>query len=1140
MPIDIATGNVEIARDDFSLPGRMPIKWTRSYRSQLVKTVNLPLGSGWTASWFPALKRVGHNWEFLSAEGLLDTFPDPDGRLERGHVIRLLGAFMELLRQGSRYIVTGWDVESGEIKRFVFAADPVGNATPLVSVEDVAGNGVELSWEPSGQLKSLRQRTEERTVLVNCLSGGQISSLSLVTKSGAPTLLVRYEYDIQGRLVAAIDRRGLANRYEYDEHSRVRREILKDGAVYSYRYDNIGRCIHFTGLDHYNEKRLCFLDAANRTTVTNSYGKTSVFEWLPNGQIVSELDPAGNQSRTGFDEYGRIVSKVDPMGATTRYTYDEQGNRDSITDPLGNAYGFKFNAFHQVVLETDPLGKSWHREYDSRHRLVATRDPLGARWKIDYDEGGNPAVITDPLGSSRRRHFVQGLVCEMTDWMGHVTQFRWDEFGRVVERLGPTGARTAFQYDPVGNPTEVECPDGACLRASYDSGDNLSTFTKAKGHTTRFRYGPCRRLFERVDALGRVVRYVWGTEVNRLDSVINEKGETFTYFHDDLGRIIRERSFDGREQSFEYDAAGRCVAVINFNGEKIQLKRDVVGRLSEKALPEGAVTKFEYDAIGRIAAAISPDIPIQFEYDDAGRVIREIQGQQWVQNDYNLAGEIIRTATSLGHEVRYDLDPNGRVRKLCTANEKSIVFDRDPRGLETARQMPGAMRLEQHYDTMGRLIQQRIGQRYYSPEKSASESRIDPSYAVVNRNYRYDVDGLLLSIADSRRGSTDYAYDPAERLLSALHERGLNEQFEYDATDNLARKTHQQRGDLADQVSTYGPGNRLLESGGTRYEYDQDGRLVRKTEEASRPDPHSWEYSWNTQGQLRKIRRPDGQEWEYKYDAFGRRVTKRGPTTGCDFLWDGDVIIQEIPHRGRAAAWITMRGSFAPLAKVRDGILYPIITDHLGTPREMLDSSGKLVWATFPTAWGQIERKQNDQDAHDCPIRFQGQWFDEESGLSYNRFRYYDPADGRFVSPDPIGLAGGRNFYEYVANPITWIDPLGLAKGSGCKDEKPGEPEKTPRAARREAMRKEGIPTSQQPFSQSSNESGREYQYRVPRAGGDTEIKSVQQQTMDSSHPGENHWEAGSVKVDPVTGDTRMNDYGRPKLVNDKSKVDYP
>ncbi|WP_353118219.1 RHS repeat-associated core domain-containing protein [Myroides odoratus] len=93
------------------------------------------------------------------------------------------------------------------------------------------------------------------------------------------------------------------------------------------------------------------------------------------------------------------------------------------------------------------------------------------------------------------------------------------------------------------------------------------------------------------------------------------------------------------------------------------------------------------------------------------------------------------------------------------------------------------------------------------------------------------------------------------------------------------------------------------------------------------------------------------------------------------------------------------------------------------------------------------------------------------------------------------------------------------------------------RAARREVMRQEGIPTSQQAKTQSKNSSGREYTYEVPKSGGGTQTKSVQQQTLDSSHQGQPHWEAGTVKTD--NGATRMNNYGRAKLNNNKSKVNY-
>ena len=133
--------------------------------------------------------------------------------------------------------------------------------------------------------------------------------------------------------------------------------------------------------------------------------------------------------------------------------------------------------------------------------------------------------------------------------------------------------------------------------------------------------------------------------------------------------------------------------------------------------------------------------------------------------------------------------------------------------------------------------------------------------------------------------------------------------------------------------------------------------------------------------------------------------------------------------------------------------------DHLGTPRELSDEDGGIVWQATYKAWGntlkveaarpatlqnqellaQTARRaeaKNDLNAELQPIeqnlRFQGQYFDEETGLHYNRFRYYDPDVGRFVSQDPIRLDGGLNLYEYAPNPTSWVDVYGLKKCKPC------------------------------------------------------------------------------------------------------------
>ena len=114
---------------------------------------------------------------------------------------------------------------------------------------------------------------------------------------------------------------------------------------------------------------------------------------------------------------------------------------------------------------------------------------------------------------------------------------------------------------------------------------------------------------------------------------------------------------------------------------------------------------------------------------------------------------------------------------------------------------------------------------------------------------------------------------------------------------------------------------------------------------------------------------------------------------------------------------------------------YYIDTDHLGTPQELTDIEGRLQWVGHYRAWGELV-KANDSDGNaanvEMPLRFQGQYWDAETGLHYNRHRYYDPQLGRFTTQDPISLAGGINLYQYAPNPVGWVDPLGLSRRDDC------------------------------------------------------------------------------------------------------------
>ena len=125
--------------------------------------------------------------------------------------------------------------------------------------------------------------------------------------------------------------------------------------------------------------------------------------------------------------------------------------------------------------------------------------------------------------------------------------------------------------------------------------------------------------------------------------------------------------------------------------------------------------------------------------------------------------------------------------------------------------------------------------------------------------------------------------------------------------------------------------------------------------------------------------------------------------------------------------------NYAPLARIDSDLARPerppkryyFHTDQVGTPQELTDAEGQVVWRAYYKAWGGLEALS--PNVVEQNLRFQGQYHDRETGLHYNTFRYYDPVVGRFTTQDPIGLAGGINLYQYAVNPLGWIDPLGLA-----------------------------------------------------------------------------------------------------------------
>jgi RHS repeat-associated protein len=315
---------------------------------------------------------------------------------------------------------------------------------------------------------------------------------------------------------------------------------------------------------------------------------------------------------------------------------------------------------------------------------------------------------------------------------------------------------------------------------------------------------------------------------------------------------------------------------------------------------------------------------------------------------------------------------------------------------------------------------------------------VEHAYNPIHRRHQYDPAGELTRTLDKLRGEIKYEYEANGQLHSRDTGKLVDsEEFRYDAAANRLNFNTSQFDHVKD--------NRLKRWRDQEYAYDAWGNLIEKRSGMGKLQT----FVYDCENRLVRAETLVNGKLEssgfYRYDSLGRRVGKQsvvnGVTEQMHFLWQGLRMLRE-ERPGQSSLYVYEPGSYAPLARVdqaegEEQKLYYFHTDQIGTPLEMTDREGQIVWQATYKAWGSVEKLT--VNAVEQNLRFQGQYFDEETGLHYNTFRYYDPEVGRFVTQDPIGLSGGFNLYAYATNSLAYIDPLGLSTCSAINQSKPNQ-----------------------------------------------------------------------------------------------------
>ncbi|WP_326598155.1 DNA/RNA non-specific endonuclease [Streptomyces sp. NBC_01803] len=1031
-PVDLATGEVAMPAVDVELPGILPLTVERHHISTY--RYGRWFGTSWASTLDQRLVLDPAGVRLITHDGMVLEYPVPFPDLDTP-VLPVEGPRWGLTWDGNPGSpMTVHQPETGRTLHFAPVAGRAGTELPLTSITDRNTNRVELHYDKTGAPCEVTHSGGYRVGVTTV--GDRVTALVLLSSPDQPTLF-RYGYDESGNLSEVSNSSDQPSLFTYDAQRRMTGWQDRNGYWYRYEYDPEGRCVFATGTDRALEWRYAYDPESHRTTVVNSLGDTTVYQFNDSFQLVAETDPLGNTTTKEWDRYDRALTITDPLGRTTRYGYDEAGRVEAITRPDGAEINIAHNELGLVTELRDADGTVWQQSYDAAGHRAVLVDPAGNRTRYTHHANGGLRTVTDALGNTTHlRVDGAGLVTMATDPLGEAIRYERDALGRTVRIVDPLGAETRLGWTVEGKVSRRTGPTGAEEAWEWDAEGNLLAHTDANGGITSYSYGPFDLPVSQTGPDG--ARYLFSRDTElRLTSVTDPTGRTWNYEYDAAGHLTAEQDFDGRVTTYTVDAIGQVTARTNAAGQSVRLTYDALGHVIRKTTAEGGTLSYAHDAAGRVVRAASPDVDLTRTYDPLGRLITETVNGRTLTLSHDALGQLASRITPTAHTSTWTYDPVGRPLSL-TSGDHTLGFDHDPTGRETRRRIGASLVLTQSWDPVGNLANQVLA---HQPASEAANS----GRVLHQRNYSYRPDGYLTACSDPG-GNTRYTLDIVGRVTGVDSPVG-SESYTYDARgDQTAASwtaTESQREAIGERVHR---GGLLLRSGRIRYEYDAAGRVILRQKKNLSRKPDTWRYTWDSEDRLTDVTAPDGTVWRYLYDPFGRRVAKQrlgadGETVAeeVSFTWHDAILIEQKASSDAGADTVTHTWDykgFQPVAQTErpleysdqaefDRRFFAIVTDLVGSPTHLVTDTGDAMRLPHTTLWGAATTDPGGAPL--TPLRFPGQYADEETGWHYNYQRHYDPCTARYTSPDPLGLTPAPNPYTYPHNPYRWIDILGLS-----------------------------------------------------------------------------------------------------------------
>jgi RHS repeat-associated protein len=940
---------------------------------------------------------------------------------------------------------------SGNTTTYSYGNDAGGQRVKL-SETDANGNTTNYKYNANGrQTEMSRTRTSNdgsNTVITVKTSRTYDAAGNVLTDTDATGATTTSTYTAQNKLATSTDARGNKTSYEYNARSELTKTTYPDGKTETSDYDANGNVIK--RCDRAGRCTGDSIDALDRTTDTippgNTASQSQRTTYDAAGRAIATTDERGNTSTHSYDSAGKKTSSTDAQGRVTTYAYDAAGNLTSATDARNNVTSYSYDALNRRTLTTFPDASTAKSSYDAISRKVSDTDQAGLTTRYAYDKLSRLTQVEDGITAAQ----LTANPTAAFGTLGKVTSYSYDELGNKLSQTDAQGRVTKWDYDNAGRIISRTLPNHTTAnpqieRFAYDLVGNRVSHTDFNGKQTRWDYDSLNRPFKetRADGTTLTTTFTDSGAVNTITQAGAGGSRVQAYRYDLQDRLIEATSPEGTI-TYSYDAAGNRAShttsstnggtttatstSIEYDSLNRPIKQtDTVGTGANAKVTE---TTWKFDANGnkveQHVKTASGTTPI-----DANSGIKSIYTFDALNRLTGIEQRRANDATATGLIASYAYTLNARGQKSQVVEATAAITG--------ANAVPAITRTKTYtYNARNQLAQEKV---VTVAGASTATRQLDYTYDAAG-NQSQKVDAFTAAGATSAQTTTTV--------------------YTVDANDRLTTET------LTGAIA-----------GTTTYQYDMSGNQVKKTQITTAPTAATnvTSYEWANHGGrnvLASVTLPNGQKVSYRYDVSGNKVADSkqanattapattDPTTS--YLIDINTAFAQVMQTATANA----TGSNASqlngarvfnrsiagelLAQQNNGgtvqTLIPL-ADAQVSVRVMADVTGTRAIAPILLATQNYEgygaasdvttgalldaQQQAAQAANNAALTafgYDGEQVDADTGLVYLRARWYDPANGRFLSGDPHPGAKAipltLNDYSFAnGEPVNRRDPSG-------------------------------------------------------------------------------------------------------------------